>query len=54
MIGKGPAVWDFGEFAAGERRGMEEASGKPCQRQSAAAGPRRWCLRVCAALFLNI
>ncbi|KAL4565339.1 hypothetical protein LXL04_029429 [Taraxacum kok-saghyz] len=26
MIGNGPAVWDFGEFAAGERRGMEEAS----------------------------
>ena len=54
MIGNGPAVCDFDEFAAGECHGMEEASGKPCQRQSTAVGPRRWFLRVCAALFLNI
>ncbi|KAL4571381.1 hypothetical protein LXL04_018139 [Taraxacum kok-saghyz] len=53
MDGNGPAVWDFGEFAAGERRGMEEASGKPCQRQSAAAGPRQWCLRVNSSFFFH-
>ncbi|KAL4586642.1 hypothetical protein LXL04_011283 [Taraxacum kok-saghyz] len=52
MIGNGPAVCEFGEFAAGERRGMGDSSGKLCQRQSLAAGPRRWLLRLLAELAL--
>ena len=46
MVGIPPAASDFGDFTAGEGHGTATPSGKPWQRQSAAAGPRRWCLRV--------
>ncbi|KAL4592040.1 hypothetical protein LXL04_005019 [Taraxacum kok-saghyz] len=41
MDGIKPAVCEFGEFTAGEGHGMGDSSGKLCQRQSLAAGPRR-------------
>ncbi|KAL4570840.1 hypothetical protein LXL04_026503 [Taraxacum kok-saghyz] len=44
MVGEVTAVSGILEFTAGEQRGMGDSSGKLCQRQSLAAGLRRFLL----------